>query len=131
MWLARQRTEDIRREAPSEEGTVTVGGEAAGVYLEGERRNVPVFAPGGFCWKPTLGQTVLVLKAGEDGEQPCVVGSRTEDRGLEPGEAALYAGGGEVRLKQSGEVALTGTVTVNGVKLEDLIRQIAATMIVG
>ena len=127
MWLARQRASERKREAVSEEGSVTAGSPTS-VYLEGERRNVPVFGPGGYCWRPGSGQAVLVLKTGEEGEQPCVLGCRVEDRKLQPGEVSVFAGGSEVRLKENGEVALTGTVTVNGIELEELIRQILATM---
>lgn len=129
MWLAKQRMGEIRQEALSEEGNVTASSMPTSVYLEGERRNVPVFSPGGYCWRPENGQAVLVLKAGGEGEQPCVVGCRTEDRGLQPGEVSIYAGQSEMRLKKTGEVALTGEITVNGVRLEELVRQIVMTML--
>lgn len=126
MWLAKQRTRETRCEAVSEEGTVTVGSPTS-VYLEGERRDVPVFGPGGYCWRPENEQSVLVLKTGGEGEQPCVIGCRTEDRNLGPGETAVFGKDSEVRLKQ-GEVALTGQVTVNGETLDELIRRAVLSM---
>ena len=36
-------------------GVVTVSGDPAGVWLEGERRGVAVYAPGGYQWVPGRG----------------------------------------------------------------------------
>ena len=73
-------------------GPVTVPGTMAGAYVEGERREMSVFAPGGYHWVPGLGDEVLVLKAGEQGERPCVVGCVM-------GEAGLTRGGADLRRK--------------------------------
>jgi len=103
-------------------GPVTVPGQAAGAYLEGERRELEVFVPGGYHWAPALGDQVLVLKAGESGEKPCVVGKAMEVTGLEPGEVMISAGEGSVTLRPGGEVEIRGHLTVNGreVMLEPL-----------
>ena len=70
MWLSER---DIRREQgepAAELGVVTLGGDPAGVSLGGERRQLPVYSPGGVTWRPAAGDRVLVLKTGAAGEQP-------------------------------------------------------------
>ena len=131
MWLAAQRGRWIKEEPAAEVGRVTLAGAPAGVRLEGERREVPVFAPGGYAWRPRLGQEVLVLKTGGEGEQPCIAGCWTDPEGLEDGEAALSGTGCRVLLSNDGEIRLTGTVTVNGETLEAMIGRIAASMLGG
>ena len=50
MWLSQKRPE--RWESPAQVGVVTLEGDPAAVYQSGERRDLPVFAPGGYCWCP-------------------------------------------------------------------------------
>ena len=61
-------------EAAADLGLVTLGGDPAGVYLGGERRWVAVCAPGGYQWRPRTGDQVLVVKAGDQREIPCLAG---------------------------------------------------------
>lgn len=96
-------------------GPVTLPGEAAGAWLEGERRGVRVYAPGGYHWVPALGDEVLVLKTGESGEKPCAVGVSAGGQGLLPGEVLISAGRAAIKLGLDGSVAVTGSLTVNGV----------------
>lgn len=98
-------------------GSATLEGDPAGVYLDGERREVPVYAPGGYCWRPALGQELLVVK-GEDG--PRIAGARCGGAALEAGEVLLFAqeGGAAIRLKNDGSIELTGRVLVNGTPIE-------------
>lgn len=63
-------------EAAADLGLVTLGGDPAGVYLGGERRWVAVCAPGGYQWRPRTGDKVLVVKAGDQREIPCLAGVR-------------------------------------------------------
>jgi hypothetical protein len=67
---------------------------------------------------------VLVLKAGNERESPCIVGQKQESD-LEPGEVSISSGTGRatVHLSNSGELALSGNVKVNGVTLETMIRR--------
>jgi len=95
-------------------GPVTLPGEALGVWLEGERRGVAVYAPGGYHWVPALGQEVLVLKTGERGEKPCAVGVPADAGDLLPGEVMICADGCSIKLCSGGEVEITGHLTVNG-----------------
>lgn len=116
MWLS-ERKRDRRADAAAV-GCATLEGETTGVYLDGERREVGVFAPGGYCWRPALGQELLVIK-GEDG--PCAAGGRCVGE-VQPGEVLIYAarGGASIRLKNDGKIELTGRVTVNGTPIEEL-----------
>lgn len=83
--------------------------QSGGGLSGGERRALPVFGPGGYCWRPALHQEVLVLKAGNAGETLCVAGARCEE-GLEPGEVAISTpGGAAIRLRADGSVEIRGT----------------------
>lgn len=115
MWLSRQR-EGPRRGGGALTGPVTVPGDPAGAWLEGERRGVAVYAPGGYHWVPAAGQEVLVLKAGGEGEKPCALGAAQDngDLDLRPGEVALTVGKAAVRLTLEGSVEVTGLLKVNG-----------------
>ena len=95
-------------------GPVTLPGDSAGVYLEGERRGVAVYAPGGYHWVPAAGDEVLVLKTGERGEKPCAVGVAAGGQGLLPGEVLISAGSCAIKLGVDGKVSITGDLTVNG-----------------
>lgn len=115
IFLSRQkRTEEPEGLALT--GPVTVPGDPAGAWLEGERRAAAVYAPGGYHWLPAEGQEVLVLKAGACGEKRCAVGipQSAEKLELQPGEVAVTAGKAALRLKPDGTVELTGTLRVNG-----------------
>lgn len=99
-------------------GPVTLPGERLGVWLEGERRGVRVYAPGGYHWAPAPGEEVLVLKAGAQGEQPCALGVPQEEAGLAPGEVLLSTGKAALRLCPDGRVVVTGNLLLNGTRLE-------------
>lgn len=109
MFLSRRERE--QKPAAALTGEVTVTG---GVWAGGERRGVAVYAPGGYHWVPRRGDKVLVLKAGERGEEPCVLGEAVQERGLRPGEVLISAGKGEIRLGLEGTIDVTGTFRVNG-----------------
>jgi len=115
MWIAERSR---RRPEPAElagVGQVTLPEDPAGVWLDGERRMLPVFAPGGYVWRPSLGEQVLVLKTGRQGEAPCVLAKRCPDKWeLEEGEVLLHSGKAVLRLKKDGTVDITGRLTVNG-----------------
>lgn len=123
MWLSSARRTRGSSGGASV-GRATLEGDPAGAYLDGERRALPVFAPGGYFWRPALGQKVLVLKGDGPGEPSCVAGVRAEGGVSEPGEVLLRAGTGRtaVRLRNNGCLELRGTILINGILLEDLIR---------
>ena len=98
MWTSERRRGFPAGEAAAELGTVTLGGDPAGVSLGGERRWLTVYGPGGYSWRPTAGDKVLVLKAGAEGESPCILGTVQEGGELGPGEVRLAGGSCAVKL---------------------------------
>ncbi len=131
MWLSGEARR--REETPSgaQAGYTTLGGDGGAVYLDGERRAVAVYGPGGYQWSPAPGQEVLVLKNGGAGAAYCVAAARTAE-GCAPGEVRISApGGAAVHLTADGAVELTGRVLVNGVAIEDMIRQFVGAAVGG
>ena len=140
MWTSNRKTEGRTVEAAADLGLVTLGGDPAGVYLGGERPWVAVCAPGGYQWRPRTGDKVLVVKAGDQREIPCLAGVRQpeiqeKEDPLEAGAVRITGGSGRMDLNAKGvvldgkETALKGRVTVNGERLEDMIRRIAADVV--
>lgn len=139
MWTSNRKTEGRTVEAAADLGLVTLGGDPAGVYLGGERRWVAVCSPGGYQWRPQTGDKVLVVKAGDQRELPCLAGMRQpeiqEKDPLEAGAVRITGGSGRMDLDTRGvvlngkEIALNGKVTVQEELLEDLIRRIAADVV--
>lgn len=124
MWTSNYRADSRVAEPAADLGRVTLGGNPAGVYIGGERRWLPVFSPGGYRWRPSAGDKVLVVKAGGSREAPCVAGVEQAGGELEPGEVRLNGRGNEVRLCSQG-IMLDGTVWVEGKLLETYIQEIA------
>ena len=128
MWLSRQQKQE-KEERTAAGGTVTISGEKVSVDLDSERRDIPVYGPGGYRWRPAAGDQVLVIRT-EEGL--CVVGTPSAP-GLDEGDAGLsIPGGAEVIVKRDGRVLLHGGVEVDdslcirGETLEALVRRIAA-----
>jgi len=128
MWTASHMKEtNTVRHGVAAVGVVTASGTENGVLLGSERRWLPVMAPGGYRWRPRTGETVLVLKTGNDGEVPCILAEQTpKEDSLQPGEVELVGPGCGVKLTQNGQVAVQGTMVVNGEPLEELIRSMVA-----
>ena len=123
MWTSERNRNLSQRESAAEIGTVTLGGDPAGVSLGGERRWLTVYSPGGYSWRPTAGDKVLVLKAGAEGESPCILGTVQGEAELRPGEIMLKGGECSVHLGQE-RLTLKGEVYVNGQSLYNVIRDI-------
>lgn len=128
MWLSRQQKREHEQRA-AESGLVTISGETVAVELDSERRGLPVYAPGGYRWRPAAGERVLVVRTGEG---LCVVGAPCTAAPKE-GEVGLAApGGAEVTLKRdgrillSGDAELSGALSIKGETLDEMIRRIAA-----
>lgn len=120
MWLSSQSRKARPSGPEAETGVVTLEGEETAVYLTGERRNLPVLSPGGYCWRPAEGDTVLVLKSGADGEELWVAGVPGDGTDLAPGEVRIQSGQAAVFLGSDGSVDLRGSVKLNGVPVEEL-----------
>ena len=130
MWTWEQSRQLPQREAAAESGAVTLSGDPAGVLLGGERRWLPVYAPGGYGWRPAEGDRVLVLKAGSEGEAPCILAAPQPTAELEPGEVQISGGSSTIRLGREG-LELNGEIRVNGRTLEAVIRAVAEELVKG
>lgn len=128
MWTSERNRNLPVREAAAEMGTVTLGGDPAGVSLGGERRWLPVYTPGGYNWRPTSGDKVLVLKAGAEGESPCILGTVQQEEDLKPGEVMLKGEECSVHLGQ-GRLTLKGEVYIGEQTLYSLVRDIVAELL--
>ena len=120
MWLSSQSRKAQRSGQGAETGVVTLEGEKTAVYLTGERRDLPVLSPGGYCWRPAEGETVLVLKSGADGEELWVAGVPGDGTDLAPGEVCIQSRQAAVFLGNDGSIDLRGTVKINGTPIEEL-----------
>ena len=109
MWLNEQKTRPARR-GEGQTGVVTMAGDSLAVRLEHEVRSPELYGPAGYRWEPEAGDRVLVIK-GEQ-ERPCVVGVR---QGGVPASVRIEAGA----------IQMQGQLLVNGVPLEEYVRQIA------
>ena len=115
MWMTERGGKRRETKEAARVGSVTLPGDPAGAVLDGERRELPVFGPGGYVWRPVQGQQVLVITAGPDGEQPCVAGMRDGiEWALAPGEVLIYSGGASILLRNDGLISILGTVLING-----------------
>ena len=92
----------MRQKEPLEEtaelGTVTLGGDPAGVSLGA----------------PSRGEQGLVIKGGPGGEEQCVAGRVQDGSGLWPGEILLYCGKASIKLDREGQISLNGKLFING-----------------
>lgn len=123
MWTA-ERNRNVRSGEPAAElGCVTLGGDPAGVSLGGERRWIGVYGPGGYSWRPTAGDKVLVLKAGAEGEAPCLLGVPQVEAELKPGEVRITGGESSIFLGQE-RLELEGELYLNGQTLWNVVRDI-------
>lgn len=124
MWTSKPAPRLPSEEPWADTGTVTLGGDPAAVSLGGERRQVPVYAPGGYQWRPAAGDQVLVLKTGAQRESPCVAGVCCQSGELSPGEVRISSGSGQIRLRDS-RVDIQGQLWVNGETLDALVERLA------
>lgn len=116
MWISNREAPQVIADPAADLGQVTLPGTPAGVLLAGERRNVPVIAPGGYHWTPEAGDTVLVLKSGVE-QAPCVAGKaeKSPSPAVAPGEVFLsVADGAGILLQKDGGLVLTGRVKITG-----------------
>lgn len=120
MWLS-EKTAGSTKSGGAEFGTVTIGGGSVGVMTDSERRGLKVYGPGGYVWRPRTGESLLVLKCGEEGAQSCVAGTEppAAPPNMENGEIYITsASGTSLYLKNDGRVLLTGQLYINGIKVE-------------
>ena len=128
MWTSERNRNRPVGEPLAELGRVTLGGDPAGVTMGGERRWLPVYGPGGYCWRPTVDDKVLVLKTGAQGETPCILGKQQQLEELQPGEVRLTGGESGILLGQD-RLELTGTLWINGQTLEHIVTSIVMSLL--
>ena len=63
MWISEQGRRRAEPDGTALVGRVTLPGDPAGVYLAGERRELPVFGPGGYVWPVSYTHLTLPTKA--------------------------------------------------------------------
>ena len=144
MWTSERSRRPQAGEAEAEMGVTTLGGDPAGVLLGGERRWLSVYSPGGYSWRPTAGDKVLVLKAGAEGESPCILGTVQGQEELRSGEVRLTGGENTVYLSREGllltgeesglalkkgRAELTGELFINGESLRDIIEDVVIELL--
>lgn len=97
-------------------GEVTIGGENAAVATFGEMRGVAVYAPGGYVWRPAVGDKVLVLKSGTGGEEKYIIAAKNEKApvSVAPGEVCIYSNGATIKIGSGGRIDITGNLYING-----------------
>ena len=128
MWLSEERGKQTTQEPVAEWGRVTVS-EPTAVYLSGEKRNVGLCCPGGMTWRPKVGQEVLVLKAGSEGEQPFLLGAVCREKtGLKAGEVRIGESGACILLGD--RLTLQGEIRVGKDSLDNYIRRVVGLPIV-
>ena len=76
------------------------------------------------------GDRVLVLKAGIEGETPCIFGEVQDEVELAPGEVCLSGGSSRVKLGQN-RLELSGEIVVNGQPLKTYIEAVVSAALSG
>ena len=110
MWLSKRIMLPETAEDPATLGTVSIGGNAAAVVTDGEKRNAKVISPGGYCWQPSTGQSVLIVKANE----AYVPGVLQDGGDLLPGEILIHSDSAQIRLQNDGNIRILGEVWITG-----------------
>ena len=85
MWLSNRRAQAQPKKAAV--GEVTIGGTEGAVYTDAEKRNASFFAPGGYFWVPSAGQSMVVIKS-EDNET-CLMGREVTELPVEMQEGEV------------------------------------------
>lgn len=115
MFLSERLKSGSQETGMGQVEAVSVGGVAPTVSESGGQYGARLFGPGGMCWVPRRGQSVLVIKAGAMSEESCLVGAEAPaENSLAPGELRLYADGCALELKNDGSIHITGKVYING-----------------
>lgn len=113
MWLS----ENMKKKEAfgfAEEAVVTVAETETAVLSDGEKRGVKTVYPGGFVWRPKRGDELLVMKDADGGSIAIGTVKDNISQTIEPGEAMVFTSAGYIHLKNSGEILLSGDLTVTG-----------------
>ncbi len=115
MWLSKQSAARPGGDGAAPlRGTVTISGAEVAAFTDAERRGMLVCAPGGYFWRPGVGEDVLVIKE-PGGRTPYVIGALSlHGVSLGPGEVLIETGEASLRLSPDGSIQLQGKVTIGG-----------------
>lgn len=132
MWMGeRLNRRDESEITAADMGRTTISGETVAVVSRGELRELEVWRPGGYLWRPRTNDEVLVVKGGTAGEERCVLAMAPEEgpEKIKAGEVCIFSEGAVVLLKQGavelktdgasvelrgGSIRLCGNVKVEG-----------------
>ncbi|MEG0036025.1 MAG: hypothetical protein RR743_05125 [Oscillospiraceae bacterium] len=116
MWLSQKAaSRDVGTYGDSVVGYVTVGGAHPCVLAEGETRNAELVSCGGAVLLPRTGDEVLLTRSAEG--ESFVVGTVVSDMPGDVLEDEVFittGNGGTIRIKQNGEIELSGTIVLKG-----------------
>lgn len=112
MWIGKKVAQTREKESDAQVGVVTVGGTSPAVTTDGERRQLQVACPGGFWWRPSSEDSVLVVDGAVAG---CFADCPVT---LSAGEIYLAGGGCSIYFRSTGRVDISGEVYLNDEKLE-------------
>ncbi|MEF9970893.1 MAG: hypothetical protein RR731_01105 [Oscillospiraceae bacterium] len=115
MWISKKVSGEALGGGDCAVGLVTIGGVSPCVLTEGEARNGEIVSCGGALRLPKTGEQVLLARSA-DGES-LVIGrvDGAVPEGMAPGEVYITTGGSSfIRLKNSGEIELSGPVSLRG-----------------
>ena len=111
MWLSRRITHPEQETEAAALGTISMGGSGTAVVTDGEKRDVRIISPGGYCWQPGAGESVLVLKA----SQTYIPGAlQTAQAELAPGEVMVFSNAARLVLRNNGDIEVKGRVRITG-----------------
>lgn len=116
MWLSEQ-TKTRMPMGDAEVGVTTITGDKLAVVTRGEQRDLTVFGPGGYVWRPASGERVVVLQGGPGGTERWVAGCQqgAAPVSMQPGEIYLYSSDGtSIYLRKNGSIELQGRVSITG-----------------
>lgn len=125
MWLSKRGGIAGERHGIAGMGKVTIGGKAPAVQTEGELRRTTILSPAGYYCAPRAGDEVMVLQAGDLGEDACLVGLKQNcPFDLKPGEIAIGTPESYIHIAPDGitlcgKVYVSGTLDVKGTVLVD------------
>ena len=113
MWLSKKAVE-LHEESIAQIGGVTIGGGNVAVYTDVEQRGLELLSPGGYTWRPKVGQDVLVIKCGGEA---VVAGAKQSGTPADFTAGEVYIksdGAGSIYLKNDGSLVVSGDTVING-----------------
>lgn len=114
MWISRRGGIAGEHRGVAGQGEVTIGGLEPAVRTEGEVRRAALLSPVGYYWAPEVEDDVMVLQAGDLGEEACLAGLfQQAPVQLEPGEAFIGTPESYIHIKPDG-ICLGGTIQLDG-----------------